>query len=61
MIFVANVVKKRRQPDDCPRFSIFCLVYLRPELEPLRVLLELEELLVELLPLLELLVPLGRL
>ena len=42
-------------------FLIFCSVYLRPELEPLRVLLELEELLVELLPRLELLVPLGRL
>ena len=55
-------------------FSIFCLVYLRPELEPLRVLLELEELslelflllvlvvlLLELPTLLELLVLLGRL
>ena len=59
MIFVANVVKKRRQPIDCPRFfDFFCSFYLRPELEPLRVLLELEEFLVELLPLL---VPLGRL
>lgn len=46
-IVLAKVVKKRRQPYDCPRFFIICLSYLRPLPEPLRLLLELE-LLVEL-------------